>query len=281
MMHGRSHGSNCTGMNHTHTTTLIVLLQLFLLGHAFAKIRNGYAHEIPSALETLYNLKSHLAREPDLPTEQRKWAELKIRVSINLITSYEVTEELLNRLKEIAPEIYYEMDMLKDRRGRPTDIYVRLNLDNTATQPHHAASFFSTATSVDADANVSVYGPFSVAVNIWRMDNALLLLCHELGHVRHIVPNLAEYSKFYKRQYSNRYANLSYIGHHNRDKSGKLAKKFEVEFLSARSAWKKNNNDRHGSLYTMSVQIRKDLRNADLTHRYRQLSRQVAKKEEP
>ena len=55
--------------------------------------------------------------------------------------------------------------------------------------------------SDDKDAYQSEYGKFTVSVKVWIVPRALLVLAHELGHVKYQVPNLASYFEFYKKHY--------------------------------------------------------------------------------
>jgi hypothetical protein len=58
------------------------------------------------------------------------------------------------------------MDNLKDKRGRITDIYVKLIPREKATTPLMGASFFL-QNKDDRDAHNSRYGPHSVSIEIW------------------------------------------------------------------------------------------------------------------
>ena len=254
--------------------TLLFLVVTF--GNLFGKIVNGYEPQLPATIEALYNLNSLLSRSADLEDEQERRLRLKMKSSEDFVVGYELTRELIDRLRSISPDIYHEMDGLKDKRGRPTDVYVRL-IPWQEPKLHHAASFFSAA-AIDADASVSIYGDFSVTINIWRTDNALILLCHELGHVRYIVPNLAEYCKFYNRNYINPHFDLNLIGHHYKDLSGKSAKQFEKRFLNDRSAWRKQSANTQEPFHTLAVRIRRLIRKTDISDVYPGLARPVASK---
>lgn len=251
-----------------YTGLLLLALQILSVGNSSGEIRNGYEVQLQNTITSLQRLNSLLADDCSLPREQRDKIRSRIAQSVRYITCYELTAELIDQLRIISPGIYNEMDSLKDKRGRPTDIYIRLVQGEEATIPHYAASFFRPAISIDADANLSEYGEFSVSVNIWTTDNALMLLCHELGHAKYIVPNLASYSEFYRRHYSNPYLDLSFMGHHHKDESGRYSKVFEKRFLDDRSYWLKNGGTKPGSLYSLAQKVRKNIRNGDLNRLY-------------
>ena len=144
---------------------------------------------------------------------------------INYISCYELTDVLIARMKLVSPAIFWEIENIKDKKGRPTDVYVKLVPDERARVNLKAATFISQAAE-DVDASYTEYGPFSVSVDICIRDNSLFLLSHEFGHIKYIVPNLAAYKEFYNKLYGRaKYSNLPYIGHGHQDESGRMEKK--------------------------------------------------------
>ncbi len=75
----------------------------------------------------------------------------------------------------------------------------------------------------DPDGYLSEYGDHTVSVKIWIVNNALLVLAHELGHVKYQVPHLAHYFEFYKKNYFGIMNDSNHIGHNPSDPSGKSA----------------------------------------------------------
>ena len=144
------------------------------------------------------------------------------------------------RMKRISPAIFWEIENIKDKKGRPTDVYVKLVTDERARVNLKAATFVSQAAE-DVDASYTEYGPFSVSVEICIWDNSLFLLSHELGHIKYIVPNLAAYKEFYNKSYGRaKYFNLPYIGHGHQDQSGRTARQYEKIYHKDQVRYRKN-----------------------------------------
>jgi hypothetical protein len=125
--------------------------------------------------------------------------------------------------------MYNELDTITDKQKRPTNIFVKLIPRDQPMVPLRAATIFIQS-STDADASISEYGEHSVSVNLSIDGSALLLLSHELGHIRYVVPNLAEYVAFYNRWYKREISDFSYFGHNRFDESGRSAVAFEQRF---------------------------------------------------
>jgi hypothetical protein len=236
--------------------TLCVLTSTQLLG----RIKNGYEPKIESSRIALRELRILFAENKNMSMTQRLRVKSAIDNLINYISYYELTEELIHQLRMVSPGIFLEMDNIKDKRGRPTDVYVKLIPKEKARVNLEAVSFFEQALT-DEDANNSMYGDYSVSVDIWIGNSALFLFCHELGHIKYIVPNIATYSKFYKKHYPKNKVEVSYIGHKTFDQSGKHAILFEKRFLGDKKAYFQNNNKKTESLFVLLARIRKNIRN--------------------
>jgi hypothetical protein len=120
---------------------------------------------------------------------------------------------------------------LRIKKGKDTDVYIKITSRKYSYTPFLGATFFSLNAN-DEDANVSEYGEYSISVKIKVVNNVLQLLYHELGHIRYVVPNRAQYTKFYRRHYllpDN--LDPDYVGHSPLDQSGYLAKEYENRFL--------------------------------------------------
>ena len=244
---------------------LLIPVYALLIGHLFGKVRNGYEMEIASARASLQNLSLCLAEDTDMLTMERRRIRSEVQNLISYISYYQLTEELLNQFRAISPETYNEMDNIKDKRGRPTDIYVRLIPHDEAEIPLKAASFFSQA-SIDEDAHRSEYGDHSVSIDIWIVNNALLLLYHELGHVKYIIPNLASYVGFYSRHYDGLKYKFSYIGHHRDDPSGKSAHAFVTRFVRDRANYRRDGGERPESVLSLMQKLKRDNREMQANH---------------
>ena len=212
------------------TILLLISLILFGMGQLTGKIRNGYEVKLAGARISLARLNSMLLEAPEMPAQKKQKVKKEIVALIKFICCYELTDQLLNQLRAISPAIYDEIDNIRDKRGRTTDVYVKLVSAQEAGVPLQGISVFSRA-AIDEDANFSEYGDYTVSVSVWIPGNALLVLCHELGHVRYVIPNLASYRAFYETHYNERYQSLSYVGHNVRDESGKSADAFMRRYI--------------------------------------------------
>ena len=244
------------------TIYLIIPLCILSSSHLFGRIMNGYEPQIESSKITLQKLRMLLYEKKHMSVIQRSRVKSKIETLTNYICYYQLTEGLIHQLRIVSPDIFAEADNLKDKRGRSTDIYVKLIPTESAKIRLEAASFFA-QTSIDEDANHSEYGDYSVAVDIWCTNNALFLLSHELGHIKYIVPNLATYCKFYNKHYDKERVNLDQIGHLTFDPSGKCSRAFEKRFLEDEKTYLKNAGKKPEDFSSRLTRIRKAMRNPE------------------
>ncbi len=242
------------------TFYLVILLFVCLSSHVVGRIRNGYESELQYAKTSLQKLNSLLVEDKDMTAAQRLEMKSGVEALINYISFYEITEALIQQLRIVSPGIYNEIDSIKDKKGRPTDVYVKIVSKENSKVQLKAASFFERK-PMDEDMNVSNYGEYSVSVDIWMVDNALFLLSHELGHIKYIVPNLAAYLKFYEKKYTRTDVNISFIGHNPKDQSGKYANAFEKRYLQDRKNYLQNGGEKTEALVSRLIRIRKGLRN--------------------
>lgn len=227
----------------------------------FGEIRNGYETQLHDATTTLKKLNERLSSDKGLSLLEKQMIRLQIKQVADIISHYELTRQLLNQFKIVSPVIYNEMDTIKDKRRRSTDIFVKLIPPEQSKVQLRAASFFRQALS-DVDANYSEYGEHSVSVNICIGQNALLLLSHELGHVSYVIPNLATYISFYRRYYTRESVDLSHMGHNQLDKSGKAAWSFEQRFRGDLAYYLINGGMRFESIPSLIDRIRRNSRKA-------------------
>ena len=241
--------------------TLYLLIVCTLFVHPLVgKIRNGYEPRLEDSRTSLQSL-NLLFLKGKMSGMERLQVKSKIEVLVNYISFYELTDEFIRQFRIVAPVMFTELDNIRDKRGRFTDIYIRLIPTKESRIPLVAASFFQ-QTGEDEDASVSPYGMYSVSVDIFIVDNALFLLSHELGHVKYIVPNLATYSKFYKWRYNNVKAD-SYIGHSANDLSGEQSHIFERRFLEEKKVYFRNGGRKPMSLPVLLTQIKKNTQNQE------------------
>lgn len=233
---------------------LIVLLGICLCGNTFGKIRNGYAPNLKRNLDTLQKLKARLSEQMQSAIERRRILT-EIGKIKDYLAYYELTEAILGQLKMLSGEIYKELDGIRDRKQRITDIYVKLVPKEDAKIKFSAASFIGRS-SRDEDASFSEFGKYSVSMDVWITGNALQELYHELGHVKYIIPNLAAYSAFYDKHYAQPEVNALSIGHHRTDLSGKSALDFEGRFKLDRSSYIKNSGRKLTRTFALLAVIR-------------------------
>lgn len=234
--------------------TVTMLMIALSFGHVIGRIRNGYEPKLQSALSSLRSL-NLLTGDRHASLAQRLRVQSEIENLVSYLCHYEITSVVLDQLKILSPGIYHEIDSLTDRRGRLTDVYVKVIPKEQSRIPLRAASLFKQAPE-DEDAHISEHGLYSVCVEICLSDHALLLLSHELGHIRYIVPNLATYVRFYCNQYKRRKQDLSYVGHSRHDESGKVAGAFEKRFLTDRAAYVRRTDMKPESVLTHMRRIR-------------------------
>jgi len=208
---------------------IILFGLIFILHNTFAEIKNGYGNDILQLHESLKNLKS-IFNEPDrLTFARRRQIESKIAYIENSIFYYKVTESLLNQFKMIAPDLYAEIDTIRDSKGRPVNVYIKFVPVN-GTQLQAWGATYINLSETDSVAYCAEYGENAVSVKIWIVSKALLVLSHEMGHVKYQVPNLASYLEYYKEHYSPNVDQYDILGHNADDPSGKSAIQFERRF---------------------------------------------------
>jgi hypothetical protein len=248
--------------------TNFIFIALFVLSFSqlFGKIRNGYETELLDAKESLRILTSLLLEDRRASYANKQRIKSEIENLVNHISCYELTQELLYQFRNVSPGMCTEIDNIKDKRGRSTDVYVRFITKNQSKLPFRAASFFGQA-SVDEDANLSRYGEYSVAVEICITEKSLLLLSHELGHVKYIVPNLASFHIFYNKNYVTGNIAYHHMGHGPRDQSGKYAEAFEKKFCKDYKFYLRNGGEKLQSPFSILRKAKKDVRDqqTDLT----------------
>jgi hypothetical protein len=214
-----------------------LLMWLLSIEDLHARSLNGYETHLTNNKQCLENLRLMLLGNDSLSSEQRRRVKSKIADLIDFISLYQITEEAIRQLKIVSPRIFYLSDSLKDKRGRPTDVYVKLVHEERSRIPLAGANFLWQH-AYDKDLSVSEFGTQTASIEVWIDCNVLLLLSHELGHVTYIVPNLATYVAFYNHAYW-QVEDISYVGHKHQDSSGKSADNFTKQFYSDWRAYRR------------------------------------------
>jgi len=101
------------------------IILLLSCNYGLAEIKNGYEKDILTMKESLKSLTDILTENRDLPGIERRKIESNVETLVNHISFYDLTENLLNQFKIIAPRLYAEIDTISDRKGRPVHVYVK------------------------------------------------------------------------------------------------------------------------------------------------------------
>ena len=222
---------NYIRINHTVIAKkyFILFSILCIAINVFGEIKNRYKTELVSMQESLKNLTRIISEKKDLLPAARRKIESKIDLLVSNISYFELTETLLSQLKIIAPNLYNEIDTIKDSKGRFVDVFVKF-IPTDATDVKAWGTTYMNQVENDQDRYLSEYGEFTVSVKVWIVKNALLVLAHELGHVKYQVPHLAHYFEYYKKNYFGIMNDANDIGHNTNDPSGKSANLYEKLF---------------------------------------------------
>ena len=243
------------------------ILMFILTCHAvFGEIKNGYEKNISGTRQSLTILRARLLDGENMTPAQRRKIQSTIATLVDHVAYYDLTEGLLSQFKTIVPELYAQIDTISDRLGRPVDVYIKF-VPADATSVKAWGLTFMDQSSDDKDAYQSEYGKFTVSVKVWIVRRSLLVLAHELGHVKYQVPNLASYSEFHKNHYTNMPARTS-MGHDIDDPSGKWANQFGKTFQKKYSDFQKISMEKAQSPLDVLVRLRKSWsKNALLIYR--------------
>ncbi|HMG93346.1 MAG TPA: hypothetical protein VK589_24985 [Chryseolinea sp.] len=223
---------------------------------SFGKIKNGYALHVEHARESLKALQTLLDETALVTNAQRKLAEARIKTLVNYISYFELTENLLQQFRLVAPDLYNEIDSIKDRQRRPTDVFVKFIPPEEANVQAWGITNINFVPE-DRDMYKSEYGDGTVSVKIWIVTKALLVLAHEFGHIKYQVPNLANYREYYANTYRPGFVEPNWIGHDKADDSGRSADLYAKKFLREYSDCLKNGSVRAQSPIALREVIRK------------------------
>ena len=184
------------------------------------KIINAYERGIGTARRSLKHLQSMSATLE----VRRRLAAVRAYVQ-----DYTNTERLLQEFKRISPLLYHWIDTIRDKRGRPVDVHIKVVRSVNLFPPGLLASTCVNTLHTDRDACSSNYGPHTVSVTVLKSMDSLLMLAHELGHVSYVVRHMAGYVEYFERHYGAGH-DPRYWGHKFGDPSGKSAILFEKTF---------------------------------------------------
>lgn len=245
------------------TTFLFAALMTLSSCTLFGEIKNGYETQFQFAVTALQKLNARLSTDKDLALLEKQYIRAELKKLTEIISRYELTQQLINQLRTIAPAMYNEIDSIKDKKRRPTDIFIKLIPPEESRVQLRAATFFRQARA-DEDASYSEYGIHSVSVNVCIGHDALVLLSHELGHISYVVPNLAPYVSFYNKYYKKELFDFSYVGHSHADQSGRMALFFEQRFRADLAYYLITGGMRFESVASLIDRIKRNSRKAEI-----------------
>jgi len=254
-------GSQAISDNHNVANRIrnycLHLLAFILTCHAvFGEIKNGYEKNIVASKESLKILHARLLEDESITPAQRRTVQSTIATLVEHVSYFELTESLLIQFKTIAPELYAEIDTITDRLGRPVNVYIKfVPIDGTVVNAE--GTTYMDRSVYDPDTYKSEFGEFTVSVKVWIVPRALLVLAHELGHVKYQVPNLASYFVFHKNNYHNTSTSNS-IGHNIDDPSGKSAIEYAKTFQKTYADFLKLSNSRVQNPLVILARLKKD-----------------------
>jgi hypothetical protein len=220
----------------------LVILCLGVCQNSYAEIINGYEYELKKNEKYIRNL-NEIAKGV-LDTLQRgklnNFIQVAHKNAEKLREDHAKTQELIERFRMIDPDLYDEIANIKDREGNEIDVYIkvvdrlRLGMLGATNVSHHVDN---------PNVYKSEYGDYTVSVKVVNTTSirAMLILVHELGHVRYQVPHLADYTVFYKQTYQNKYLEGIKKGHHP-DDPGHIT--IEETLIAFKASWIKYNKEK-------------------------------------
>lgn len=220
----------------------ILTLAILCLGvnrNSYAEIRNGYDEEIKKTEKYIRNL-NEIAKEVLNTAQREKLNKLLIATHTKaekLRKLHASTQELIEMLRTIAPGLYEEINTIRDSESNETDVYIKV-VDDLGSGLRGATNLNQSVENPNV--YTSEYGDYTVSVKLIITGPILPLwiLVHELGHVRYLVPHLAEYWKYYKRYYQHSYSSNNNIGHDPHDPSHLSVKKTLKTFKASLRQYK-------------------------------------------
>jgi len=206
---------------------LFIAINLFLVSSLPAKIINGYASGISTAREAIRKLSALIRLDSNMSVSEKKKLQEYLDRNREFVLYHDLTERLLVQFRAISPEIYYQIDSIKDAKEREVDVYVKF----TPSEKMDGSVAGRTNIPMEGgDTYMSSYGQHTASVQVVIGNDALSLLAHEFGHVWYQVPNIATYREFYRKHYLLKTSESEDIGHLNTDLSGQKAFEFQKTY---------------------------------------------------
>ncbi|HTF31350.1 MAG TPA: hypothetical protein VK625_20980, partial [Flavitalea sp.] len=122
---------------------LVASLLVLLMTNLFAEVKNGYERDMPGLRASLKCLRDMISNEQHLSNAQKRNIKARIRQLVDYMVYYEITDTLLRQFRTIAPELYGQMDTLKNCKGKIVDVYVKFIPKQGAKFPGAGMASFS------------------------------------------------------------------------------------------------------------------------------------------
>jgi hypothetical protein len=224
-----------------------IILAAFLIRpqEIIGEIKNGYETIIAEVIEELQfkiQLQNGNIHHLDSSAEwdllngaQKALVKAKIRELKKMLGYYQLTNSVINEFKTICPEIFDEVNNIKNYKNQEVDVYI------SVVPADHEIRYLSGATYISKDPDnehicVSEYGKNTVSVKICAIRPALKVLAHELGHVKFIIPNLKRYIDYCETRYHQKCSNKITFNHQAADMGCKCVFEYEKIFKIAYKA---------------------------------------------
>ena len=237
---------------------LLFSILVFMFNHASGEIKNGYEQDVVQMRASLRRQWALLHVNNNFTLHQRRKIEHGIDSLVNNISNFELTENLLKQFKVISPDLYAEIDTLKDINGRNVNVFVKFIPVNETKIKAWGTTYMSEIKK-DKNAFCSEYGMNTVSVKIWIVNKALFVLAHELGHVKHQVPHFAKYMEYYKNNYLLQIYQRASLGHNSKDPSGKSAMEYVKRFRKEYIYFLKEKKEKPQTPLMLMTRIKRDL----------------------
>jgi hypothetical protein len=227
--------------------SLIAFLAMVLIHvNIVAEIKNGYETKIDETRIILENLKKIINEDKNrvlksidtLTSLEKQNLNFDIDSLNQVILNYEITEKFLYQFRTIAPDLFNEINTIKNVYGEKTDVYVKFLPDEKMIESQFGRTLMGPCLD-DENICYSEYGIRTVLVLIYTRIKPLFVLAHEFGHVRYQVPHLASYLVYFKKTYLDQSYDRYFIGHYPTDPSGEVALRYERRFTRCYKTYKK------------------------------------------
>lgn len=225
-----------------HQSLGAIAIVLLFYQNGASEILNAYEHDLDLLSISIKNIEALISSQKTPSGAEQKLIktlkDLKTKKA-EIQTYYLKTATALVNLKAIDPILFDSINRIKDKKGNITHVYVKVVPEEAYLVPDDPRSTMAGYSIVapsneDGDICSTKYGTYTAYVEIKDIPHKsfcysnVFLLAHEFGHLIYEIPNLAEYSRFYRATY-NRASQLA--GHHWNDPSGKTVEKTIKSFL--------------------------------------------------